>query len=147
MEYKLRLRIVAIKPPIGFWFWLEDKKGNILSATESKGEDIAFDFDVIVRENAKTGSPNFAGQFASGTPSERFFYINSGKVANKMEGRAKIWIVGKYIRPPISWEIIKEVSSNPNKMLVAKYMAAGKDGKPACASVELEDGWTIALEK
>jgi len=147
MEYRLKLRIVAVKPPIGFWFWLEDKEGNTFSATESKGEDIAFDFDVIVKENAKTGSPNFTGQFVSGTPSERFFYINNGKVPDKMEGRTKIWITGKYIQPPIDWETIKEASSSPDKMLMARYMATGKDGRPACASVKLEDGWVIASEK
>lgn len=144
MEYKLKLRIIAVKPPIGFWFWLEDKEGNIFSATESKGEDIPFDFDVIVKENARAGSPNFTGQFASGTPSERFFHINNSKVGGQMERRAKIWITGKHVEPPISWEAIKEASSSPDKMLVAKYMATDKDGKPACASVKLiGDGWII----
>ena len=145
MEYILKLRIVAVKPPVGFWFWLKDDKVNNFSITESKGEDITFDFDVIVKENKKNGSPNFTGSFASGTAYERFFYINYGKVASQMEGRAKLWISGKYIKSPVDWKIIKEVASDPNKLLMAKYIASGKDGKPASATVDLIDGvWFIA---
>ncbi|MEK7395423.1 MAG: DUF5990 family protein [Candidatus Poribacteria bacterium] len=141
----LKLRIVAVNPPVGFWFWLKDDKGNNFSITESKGEDITFDFDVIVKENKKNSSPNFAGSFASGTANERFFYVNYGKIASQMEGRAKIWISGKHIKSSIDWKIIKETASDPGKLLMAKYKASGKDGKLASATVELIDGvWFIA---
>jgi len=145
IEYKLKFRIVAANPPIGFWFWLEDKNGNIFTATESKGEDIAFDLDVVVKENTKTGNPNFVGQFVSGTPSEKFLYINNGKVVGQMESRAKIWIMKKDIQPPISWEVIKDVLSSPDKILVARYIAMDNNGKPACASVKLENGWFVSV--
>ncbi len=145
MEYMLKLRIVAVNPPVGFWFWLKDDKGNNFSITESKGEDIAFDFDVVVKENKKNSSPNFTGSFTSGIADERFFYVNYGKIAGQMEGRAKIWISGKHIKSPIDWKIIKEIASDPNKLLIAKYKASGKDGKPVGATVDLIDGaWFIA---
>lgn len=124
---------------------MEDDKGNKINLTQSKGEDITFDFEASVKENRNIGEPNFTGPFAKGTPSERFFYVCS-------EGRrAKIWISGGIPRKqyvvasPVTWQMVKEVASNPNKVLMARYMGTGKDGGPNCATCELIDGgWIVA---
>jgi hypothetical protein len=142
-EYKVSLRIVAVKPPVGYKFWMQDDKGNKINLTQSKGEDITFDFEASVKENRNTGELNFSGPFAKGTSSSRFFYVNN-------EGRrAKIWISGgtkAYVVPsPITWKMVKEVASDSSKVLMARYWGTGRDGGPNCATCELIDGgWVVA---
>ena len=117
------------------------------------GEDIAFDFDAVVKPQRNTGVPNFTGAFARGTPSKRFFYVNIGELAGQpdceLSRRAKIWISTGYpkshLQEEMTWQMVKEVCQNPNKVLMARYMGTDKDGGPSCATVELIDGgWIIA---
>ena len=117
------------------------------------GEDIAFDFDAVVKPQRNTGVPNFTGAFARGTPSKRFFYVNIGELAGQpdceLSRRAKIWISTGYPKSlrqeEVTWDMVKEVSEDPSKVLMARYMGTDKDGGPSCATVELIDGgWIIA---
>ena len=153
MEYKLALRIVVVSPPVGVNFSLENDKGNLVSITQSTGKDITFDFDTVVKAHRNTGTPNFTGAFARGTPSKRFFYVNIGKLADQAdcewERRVKIWISSGYpkfnIQKEVTWQIVKEVSQNPNKVLMTRYMGTDKDGAPSCATCTLIDGgWVVA---
>jgi len=142
MDYTVILRIVVVSPPAGYIFFLEDDKGNPNSITESTGEDITFDFDAIAKENRRIGAPNFTGPFARGTPSKRFFYINIGEAGQEnpsWDRRAKIWI------SDVSWSTIKKVASDPNKVLMARYMGTSEHGGPNCATCELlDDGRGVA---
>ena len=142
MEYRVPLRIVIVNPPEDVNFCLADDEDNLVSVTRSTGADISLDFEVIVKPNRRTGAPNFTGPFAKGTPSKRFFYVNIGKTAGQpdspWERRAKIGI------SDVSWETVKEVASDPNRVLIARYMGKDKDGGPSCAIRELLDGsWVI----
>lgn len=142
MEYKIPLRIVVVEPTEGVNFCLADDEDKLVSVTRSTGADISLDFEAIVKPNRRTGEPNFTGKFAKGTPSKRFFYVNIGKSAGQpdspWERRAKVWILD------ISWETIKEVASDPSKILMARYFGKDKEGGPSCAARELLDGnWVI----
>ena len=152
MEYKIPMRIVVVSPPVGVNFSLENN-GNLVSVTQSTGEDITFDFDAVVKPQRNTGVPNFTGTFARGTTSKRFFYVNIGELAGQAdcewERRAKIWISTGYpkslIQEEVTWQMVKAVSENPSKVLMARYMGTDKDGGPSCATIELIDGgWIIA---
>ncbi len=145
MEYKVALRIVVVSPLVGYKFWLGDDGGNKFSETQAQGEDIIFDFEAVVKENRRTGAPNFTGTHTKGTPSKRV--INVGHDI----GGAKIWITGfpkSYEPKPkeITWDMVKEVASDPNKVLMAKYIGTNSSkGIPSCATVQLIDGgWIIA---
>ena len=154
MEYPVTLRIVVVSPPAGVNFSLEDDKGHLVSITKSTGSNITFDFSGVVKENRRTGTPNFTGPFAQGTPSKRFLYINIGQLAGQQDSpwqrKVKIWISGfpKSLIPepkPITWKMVKEVASDVNKVLMVRYMATNKNGEPSCATIQLvDDGWVVA---
>ena len=154
MEYKIPMRIVVVSPPAGVNFALENN-GNLVSVTQSMGEDITFDFDAVVKPQRNTGVPNFTGAFARGTPSKRFFYVNIGELAGQPDcefsRRAKIWISTGYPKSlrqeEVTWDMVKEVSENPNKVLMARYMGTDKYGGPSCATTELIDGGWIITDK
>ena len=154
MEYKIPMRIVVVSPPVGVNFSL-DNNGELVSVTQSTGEDIMFDFHAVVKPQRNTGVPNFTGPFARGTPSKRFFYVNIGELAGQPESewcrRAKIWISTGYPKSlnqeEVTWQIVKEVSENPNKVLMARYMGTGDDGGPSCATTELIDGGWIITDR
>ena len=152
MEYKIPMRIVVVNPPVGVNFSLENN-GNLVSVAQSTGSDITFDFDAIVKARRNTGLPDVTGAFARGTPSKRFFYINIGEMAGqadcKWSRRAKIWISSGYpkfnVQEEVTWQMVKEVSQNPIKVLMARYMGTDEEGGPRCASIELIDGgWVVA---
>ncbi len=154
MEYKIPMRIVVVSPPVGVNFSLENN-GELVSVTQSTGEDIMFDFHAVVKPQRNTGAPNFTGPFARGTPSKRFFYVNIGELAGQPDcewcRRAKIWISTGYPKSlnqeEVTWQIIKKVSKNPNKVLMARYMGTGDDGGPSCATSELIDGGWIITDR
>ncbi len=152
MDYRIPMRIVVVSPPVGVNFSPENN-GNLVSVTQPTGSDITFDFDAVVKEHRNTGIPNFTGAFARGTPSKRFFYINIGESAGQADcpwsRRAKIWISTGYpkfnLQEEVTWQMVKEVSQNPNKVLMARYMGTDEEGGPSCASIELLDGgWIVA---
>jgi len=139
MDYPITLRIVAVSPAEGWYYWLEDDKGNAISVTKATGDDITFDFDGVVKENRRGGAPNFTGPFAAGTPSKRFIYINMGHSPGQIERRAKIWF------SDVTWSTVKKVSGKPDKVLMARYMGTSERGGPNCATCELlDDGWVVA---
>ena len=142
MEYRVSLRIVIVNPPENVNFCLVDDADNPVSVIRSTGADISLDFEAIVKPNRRTGAPDFTGAFARGTPSKRFLYVNIGRLADQPDSpwdrRAKIWI------SDVSWETVKEVASDPNKVLIARYMGKGEDGSPSCATRDLlDDTWII----
>ena len=154
MEYKIPMRIIVVSPPVGVNFSLENS-GNLVSVTESVGEDITFDFDAVVKPQRNTGAPNFTGGFARGTPSKRFFYVNIGELAGQSDcefsRRAKIWISTGYPKSlhqeEVTWDMVREVAENPSKILMARYMGTDKYGGPNCATIELIDGGWIITDR
>ena len=153
MEYKIPMRIVVVSPPTGVNFSLENN-GNLVSVTQSTGKDITFDFHAVVKPQRNTGTPNFTGPFARGTPAKRFFYVNIGELAGQpdcewsAEGQRfgfQRAIPKSLNQEEVTWQIVKKVSKNPTKVLMARYMGTDDNGGPSCATTELIDGgWIIA---
>ena len=142
METNLCLRIILIAPPSGVDFGLQDGRGSNYKAIQkqrSKGDDISFNCTVTVKNNRDDGLPNFLGSLAQGPVSERFIYIDIGRIAgqhdSEWERRIKVPLTG------ITWEMVETASSDPKLILEARVPGTAKDGGPSCATVRPLNGW------
>lgn len=142
MEREIRLRITLVQPPRGVRFGLQKGKAEIVSAAQSTGDDLAFDFTLRVKERPD-GGPNFLGPFAQGTPDVRFVYVNAGTSAGQAGSpwtrRVKVQLGG------IDWPLVEAALADPGAVLEARIAGTARDGGPACATVPLLDGgWRLA---
>ena len=139
-ETLLPLRITFIDPPAGVLFAIQKGKSELVTPLLANGTDLSFDFSVRVQERSDD-KPNFLGPFVQGPPASRFVYINSGSMAGQPGScwtrRAKIGLTD------ISWELIKNATNKPGRVLEVKVYGKGRDGGPVCATVKPLTGWTI----
>lgn len=141
MERELPLRIVVTGPPAGVDFAVKRGRDGLLPPTRRTADAIVFDLTVRVGE--RDGMPNFLGEFAQGTPADRFVYVNSGSRAgqagSRWERRAKVKLSG------ITRELIDRTLAQPATVLEARFAGTAGDGGPSCATVPLLDGgWRLA---
>jgi hypothetical protein len=141
MEREVPLRITLVRPPTGVTFALQRGKTEIVSPARSRGEDLAFDFELRVKQRPD-GRPNFLGPFAHGTPDVRFVYVNAGTCAGEAGSpwtrRVKVQLGG------IAWPLVEAALADPEAVLVVRIAGTAKDGGPACATVPLLDGgWRL----
>ena len=129
----LRLRVLVDSPPAGVAFAVQRGKGQLLLPTTGSAECIQFDFELRVGEMLADGLPNFLGEFAQGTPLDRFVYLNSGTSAGQpgspWSRRAKL----KLRAIPIN--IIDKAIGHAKLVVEARLAGAMTDGSPVCASV------------
>ncbi len=137
----LRLRLVVIDPPAGVAFAMQRGRDELVPPTGNESGSLLFDFDLRIGKPLADGRPNFLGPFAHGTPSARFVYVNSGTSAGQTDScwtrRAKIMLAG------IDQALLSRALRSDGR-LEAHMRGTGKDGGPACASVQLLDGgWKL----
>ena len=142
MEVQLRLRIVLESPPAGVDFGLQQGRGTGYRTVEtqrSRGDDLTFEGTVTAKDGRGDGPPNFLGPLTQGPPAGRFLYIDIGRSAGQAdsgwERRIKVPLGG------ITWEMIEQVSADPELVLEARLPGTGKDGGPNCATVHPPLGW------
>src|SRR3954453_11949445 len=142
MDVQLQLRIVLESPPTGVDFGLQLGKGTdyrTIQTQRSQGHDLRFDGTVTAKGDRGDGPPNFLGPLTQGPPGGRFLYIDIGKSAGQAgsgwERRIKVPLLG------ISWEMIEQVSADPELVLDARLPGTGRDGGPSCATVHPPLGW------
>jgi hypothetical protein len=132
---EIRMRLVIENPVPGVVHSLQDKKNRPLDAQASKsGEALTFELSLRIAHG-----PKFYGeQVRSEGPERRFVYIASGRQAGDASScwdrRMKIDI---HDIPPALLEKVKG-----GKVLQGSVQGTGKDGTPACASVQV-DSWRI----
>ncbi|HET7462894.1 MAG TPA: DUF5990 family protein [Longimicrobium sp.] len=141
MEPELPLRITVVGPPPEVTFAVQRGRDGLLPPTRRTADAIVFDFTVRVGE--RDGRPNFLGEFAQGTPADRFVYVNSGtragQAGTRWERRAKVKLSG------ITRELVDAALAEAGAVLEARFGGVGRDGGPACATVPLLDGgWRVA---
>lgn len=154
-ERIVRLRIVCKAPPdpdrYGAEFGLQDNSNTanwVLHPGKRKPNgDLHFECEVRVRPNARTGQPNFLGDFVHGTPEKRFLYLSWRPKDCRLGQREPLspcWQRRMKIHlNTIPWERIEE-ATRLGEVLEATVEGTGKDGGPNCASVPLlADGWTV----
>jgi hypothetical protein len=155
IENRIHLCIICKAPPDpdqhGAAFGLQDNSATatwVLHPGKRKPNgDLHFECEVRVRPNARTGEPNFLGDFAHGTPEKRFLYLSwrpkdyrlgqPETASLRWQRRMKVHL------STITWELIEEATQSGGA-LEATVEGTGKDGGPNCASVPLlADGWTV----
>ena len=141
-ERELPLRIVVEGPPAGVAFAVQRGRAELLAPSAATADAVTFDFPVRVGTSAD-GAPNFLGEYAHGTPGERFVYVTSGQSAgdagSPWRRRAKVRLAGQ-----VDWLLIDRVLSQPGALLEARITGTSRDGGPVCASTPvLGGGWTV----
>ena len=155
-ERLVRLRVICKAPPDPDQhraiFGLQDNSTaahwTLHAGIKKANGDFVFGCDARVRPNARTGDPNFLGDFVHGKPDERFLYLSwrpkecppvqPAMGSSRWSRRMKIHLSG------ITWQQIEE-ATQAGAVLEASVQGTGKDGGPSCASVPLlGGGWTIS---
>jgi hypothetical protein len=145
MDVELRLQIVLESPPTGVDFGLQLGKGSdskTIQTQRSQGDDLRFDGTVTAKGERSDRPPNFLGPLTQGPPSGRFLYITIGKsadqVSSQWDRRLKVPLGG------ITWEMIEQVSADPELVLEARLPGMRRDGGPSCATVHPALSWKPA---
>ena len=129
-----------VNPPVGVEFRVQRGGGDLLLPSESNVTTLAFAFSVRVGAQAD-GRPNFLGEYAQGTPTDRFVYVNSGSRAgqagSRWDRRAKVKL-GTITRAQV-----RRLLSDPSMLLEAQIEGTGRDGGPACGTALHQRGWRV----
>lgn len=138
---ELPLRIIVQHPPAGVAFAVQKGRDGLLAPSSATADALVFDLAVRVRDGAD-GRPNFLGEFAQGTPADRFVYVNSGASAGQAgspwQRRAKVKL------DTITREMVDAALAR-GAVLEARIEGTDRRGGPACATVPLLDGgWRLA---
>jgi hypothetical protein len=142
-QRELPLRITLVGPPPDVAFAVQRGRDGLLPPSRASGGEISF--DVAVRVTTRPdGSPSFLGDFAQGTPADRFIYVNSGRQAGEADScwdrRAKVKLGG------ITPALVDRVLAEPGAVLEARIRGRSGDGGPICASTPLlNGGWTLLV--
>lgn len=130
----LRMRIVVENPPAGAHFAVQRGKDALLAASSWEGAEIVFDFPLRLGAPLADGSANFLGEFAQGTPADRFVYINSGTLAGQTNTswtrRAKLKLAG------MPRAFADAAIADRTRVVEARFNGTGSDGGPTCASIK-----------
>lgn len=138
----LRLRILVVSPPAGVVFAVQRGKAELLPAVSTTPGLIQFDLTLRVGGTLPDGSPNYLGEFAQGTPTDRFVYLNSGTLAGEPgSGRTRRAKLKLAAIPP---EMARAAIGNAGQVVQARVRGTMRDGGPICASVKPDAvGWQL----
>lgn len=143
-EQQVRLRVICVRPPDpaahGAEFGLQDKDQRVHPGRVLGSGDIRFECQLPVRPNARTGSPNFLGPYAHGSPAQRFLYLSW----QPWKPRGAPWTRRMKIHlSSITWDQIEE-AGRTGSVLEAAVPGTATDGGLRCGSVELlGGGWSV----
>ena len=122
------LRITLVAPPAGVDFGVQKGKGpayETILKQRSGGGDVAFEFDVPVKNGA------LAGPLVQGPKGERFVYIDIGTCAGQMDS---CW--SRRLKVPLQGVDCAAA------VCETRVPGTAKDGGPNCATVKPFAGWT-----
>ena len=132
----LALRIVVLAPPAGVRFAVQRGKAALLAPLEQGQGAIAFELSLRLGAPLPQVPVNWVGEYAQGTPQDRFVYINSGTLAGQADSvwtrRAKL----KLADSPAPWV---EQALAGQGLVQARVSGCMKAGGPICASVKPQD--------
>ncbi len=130
----IRLRVQLIGAPPGVTFAVQRGSDELLPPTQLRSDGMQFDFTLRFGAQLADGGYNFLGEFAQGTPTDRFVYINCGTAARQCDSpwsrRAKLKLAG------IPREMVAAVIEDSKRVIEARVRGTGKDGTPVCATVK-----------
>jgi len=144
MNQQITLKIILQNPPAGVDFGIQKGRGSkyeTIMKQRSGNKNLEFEFAVGVNPG-KDLLHDFFGPYVQGAASERFIYIDIGTYAGQADSvwsrRLKVPIRG------ITQEMIRNLSAEPNSILVTKVPGTGKDFGSNCGTVKPFDGWYLA---
>ena len=137
MTHELTLRIVVEEPPSGVDFALQKGKGSAYEPVQkqrSKGNDLIFEFQPVIRSGVSSDGMSLAGPFVQGPPRQRFVYLDIGTYAGQSDSH---W--SRRLKIPLEG-ITAEITAKGG-VFEARVPGTARDGGPNCATVKDFKGW------
>jgi hypothetical protein len=137
MPRALTLRIVVESPPPGVDYALQNGRGSNYETGQkqrSKGKDLTFEFTPMIRAGVSDGMGALGGPFVQGPPRQRFVYLDIGTYAGQADSA---W--SRKLKVPLAGITAKMLAAGG--ILETRVPGTGRDGGPACATVQDFDGW------
>ena len=140
-----KLAVILEDPVPGVLYALQRRDGSLDEPTEVYPYQLRFEALVRLGASLPDGRPNLLGEFVSGSPSDRFIYINSGQRAGQTDScwdrRAKVKLSS------LSPELIRAALTVSTNVIEGRTRGSALDGGPCCATVRLDaSGWVLAGE-
>lgn len=129
----ISLRVICIDPPIEN-FGLQDKNKELKIGISLSDNQTYFDFQLKVKQT-DTGTPNFTGNYAHGSVTERFVYLTTKNHEGTIIRRIKVQL------KTIQWEQVQAVLDHPSAFLQVRVEGHGTGSVPL-----LGDGWEVRTE-
>lgn len=130
----VRMRIFVVDPPPGVRFAVQRGRSELLEPSAGQDGTIQFEFSLRRGSPLPGISVNFTGEFAQGSPSDRFIYLNSGTLAGQADScwtrRAKLKLAS------IPGQIVEAALRSSDGVIEARVLGTMGDGGPICASVK-----------
>jgi Family of unknown function (DUF5990) len=128
------MRVLVVSPPPGVLFAVQRGRTELLVPSIQDAEFIQFDFSLRLGPPLPDGTFNFLGEYAQGSPSDRFVYINSGTAAGQAGScwsrRAKLKLAS------VPRQIAEAAIGSHECAVEARVLGTMRDGGPICASVK-----------
>jgi hypothetical protein len=143
-ERQVRVRVTCLRPPDPgahkAEFGLQDRDQQVHPGQVLADGSIRFECWLLVRPQAKTGQPNFLGEYAHGSPAQRFLYLSW----RPRKPRGAPWSRRMKVHlSSITWEQIEEAGQT-HSLLEAAVPGTAADGGLKSGSVELlGGGWSV----
>ena len=129
-------------PPAGVAFAVQRGRSDLLAPFAVESGSPAFAFTLKIGQPLASGGANFLGEFAQGSPADRFIYINSGvragQSASRWERRAKLKLAS------LPGPLLTVAAGRPGRAVLDTVPGVAPDGGPICATVP-SDAVTWAL--
>ena len=139
-EQTVKVRVISARYPPekqanpALIFGMQDKAKNVHPGAEQANGEIWFECELRVKHDEKTGTLNFLGDYAHGTPQQRFIYLALGYLEMGHYVGIKRW---KIHLSPLTWAQVKQAIDR-NATLQAKI-----EGTRAASVPLLDDGWIV----
>lgn len=139
----VQLIVCVQDPPPGVAFALQRGRSELLAPFAEESGSPWFAFSLRIGHPLPSGSPNFLGDFAQGTPIDRFVYINSGVRAGQptscWERRAKLKLAS------VPGPLLSAAAGRPDRAILVTVPGAASDGGPICATVRSDAvAWALS---
>ncbi|MFT3799769.1 MAG: DUF5990 family protein [Burkholderiaceae bacterium] len=131
-------------PPPGVTFAVQRGRSELLTPFAVESGSPCFAFTLKLGRPLAGGGANFLGEFAQGTPTDRFVYLNSGiragQASSCWDRRAKLKLAN------IPDPLLAAAAGQPDRAILATVSGTASDGGPICATVPA-DAVTWALSE
>ena len=141
-ETLVPFRITVVHPLPGVTLKLQRGAREYVPPSLRSPDSVSFDFELRLKDDGSGADGlRWLGDYAQGSPADRFVYVNAGRQAGQMDTawdrRAKIKLAG------ITRAQVRAVLAAVGGRLEARFEGVGRDGGPSCATVPLLAGWVV----